>query len=81
MSQGVSIQVMPSDKGAALLAAIKGAQTSVHMTMYLLTDKPTITALGDLKAAGKDVQVTLNKTFPTGNDEARRPTISPRSTR
>ena len=29
MSHGVTIQVMPSDKGAAILAAIKGAQTSV----------------------------------------------------
>ena len=39
------------------------------MTMYLLTDTKIIGALGDLKAAGKDVQVTLNKSFPGGTDD------------
>lgn len=60
----ISVQVQPTDQGAALLAAIKGAKTSVHMTMYLLTDNATIKALGDLKAAGKEVKVILNETFP-----------------
>lgn len=60
----VTIQVQPVDSGAAILAAIKGAQTSVHMTIYLLTDTKIIGALGDLKDAGKDVKVVLNKTFP-----------------
>ncbi len=67
-SIGVSIQVLPSDSGAAILAAIRGAKTSVHMTMYLLTNNSVIAALGDLKAAGKDVKVILNKTFPGGTD-------------
>jgi phosphatidylserine/phosphatidylglycerophosphate/cardiolipin synthase-like enzyme len=63
-STGVTIQVEPSDKGAALLAAISGAKKSVHMTMYLLTNDKIITALGNLKKAGKEVKVVLNKTFP-----------------
>jgi cardiolipin synthase len=64
MSSGVTIQVEPSDSGAALLAAIRGAKKSVHMTMYLLTNDDVVVALGDLKKAGRDVKVILNKTFP-----------------
>lgn len=64
VSNAVTIQVQPTDQGAALLQAIRGAQTSVHMTMYLLSDGGVIDALGDLKAAGKDVKVVLNQTFP-----------------
>lgn len=63
-STNVSIQVQPSDFGAQIEAAIRAAKTSVHMTMYLLTDTSIIDALGDLKDAGKDVKVVLNKTFP-----------------
>lgn len=71
MSTGVTIQVQPTDKGAALLAAIRGAKKSVHMTMYLLTNEDVIDALGELKQAGKDVRVVLNKTFPPkGGDNA-----------
>jgi cardiolipin synthase A/B len=69
MSTGVTIQVQPSDSGAALLAAIRGAKKSVHMTMYLLTSDDVIDALGDLKQAGKDVKVVLNKSFPTSDDQ------------
>lgn len=64
MSKGVTIQVQPSDRGAALLAAIRGAKKSVHMTMYLLTNDDVVDALADLKAQGKDVRVVLNKEFP-----------------
>ena len=64
VSSDVTIQVQPTDSGAALLAAIKGAQKSVHMTMYLLTSYETVDALVDLKNAGKDVKVILNQTFP-----------------
>lgn len=64
MSSGVTIQVQPSDTGAALLSAIRGAKKSVHLTMYLLTDNDIVNALGELEAAGKDVKVILNKTFP-----------------
>lgn len=64
MSHDVTIQVQPTDSGKALLDAIKGAQTSVHMTIYLLTDDKIIDALGDLKDAGKEVKVVLNRKFP-----------------
>ncbi len=69
MSSGVTIQVQPTDSGAALLSAIRGAKKSVHMTMYLLTSNDVIDALGDLKQAGKDVKVVLNRTFPTSDNE------------
>ncbi len=64
LSTNVTIQVLPSDAGAAILAAIRAAKTSVHMTMYLLSNNQIIDALGDLHDAGKDVKVILNKTFP-----------------
>jgi cardiolipin synthase A/B len=71
VSSNVTIQVQPSDFGAAVEAAIRAAKTSVHMTMYLLTDTTIIDALGDLKDAGKDVKVVLNQTFPpNGGDNA-----------
>ncbi|HVJ91116.1 MAG TPA: phospholipase D-like domain-containing protein [Labilithrix sp.] len=69
MSRGVTIQVQPSDSGAALLSAIRGAKKSVHMTMYLLTNDAVIDALGDLKAAGKDVKIVLNQTFPSNGGD------------
>jgi cardiolipin synthase len=69
MSSGVTIQVQPTDSGAALLSAIRGAKTSVHMTMYLLTSNEVINALGTLKQAGKDVKVVLNKDFPSNDNE------------
>ena len=64
VTHAVTIQVIPSDNAAAVLAAVKGATKSVHMTMYLLSDTRFITALGDLKTAGKDVKVILNQNFP-----------------
>lgn len=60
----VTIQVQPSDDGAAVLSAIQGAKKSVHMTMYLLTNYAVQDALIALHKAGKDVKVVLNKTFP-----------------
>ncbi len=70
-SAGITIQVQPSDSGDQVEAAIRAATTSVHMTMYLLTSNSIIDALGDLKDAGKDVKVVLNKTFPpNGGDNA-----------
>lgn len=62
----VTVVVEPEDKGATLLAAIKNATTSIHMTMYLLTDSTTITALKTQHAAGHDVKVLLNQIFPSG---------------
>lgn len=70
-STNVTIQVQPSDLGAQIEASIRAAKTSVHMTMYLLSDNSIIDALGDLKDAGKDVKVVLNQTFPpNGGDNA-----------
>lgn len=64
----VRVIVEPSDTGAQMRDAINGAQTSVHMEMYLLTANSVITALKNRKAAGVDVKVVLNQTFPTGQD-------------
>ena len=73
-STGITIQVQPDttvDVVAQIAASIRGAKTSVHMTMYLLTNSSIIDALGDLKDAGKDVKVVLNKTFPpNGGDNS-----------
>lgn len=68
MTSAVTIQVQPSDKGAALLAAVRDAKKSVRMTIYLLTSREMIDALGDVKQAGKDVKVILNKSFPTSDN-------------
>ncbi|MDB4946541.1 MAG: phospholipase [Labilithrix sp.] len=63
-STNVTIQTEPGDSGKAVHAAIAAAKSSVHMTIYLLTDTSVMNTLGQLKAAGKDVKVVLNKTFP-----------------
>ena len=52
--------------GAALVAAIRGAQRSVHMTMYLLSAREVISALTDARARGVEVQVLLNRAIPGG---------------
>jgi phosphatidylserine/phosphatidylglycerophosphate/cardiolipin synthase-like enzyme len=61
----VTVIVEPSDKAAALVAAINAAQTSVHMTMYLLSSDLVIAALKSAHDAGRDVKVLLNQTFPS----------------
>ncbi len=66
LTSAVKIIVEPGDNGSALLSAIQGARTSVHMTMYLLTSTSIINALIAQKNAGHDVKVLLNKTFPMG---------------
>jgi phosphatidylserine/phosphatidylglycerophosphate/cardiolipin synthase-like enzyme len=65
----VSLLVEPSDKGAALFNAIKGAKTSIHMTMYLLTDD---TFIGDLtaQAAKIEVKAILNENFPSSGSDS-----------
>ena len=45
----LTVQVMPSDRGAAILDAIRTAKTSVHVEMYLLTNDDVIAALGALQ--------------------------------
>jgi phosphatidylserine/phosphatidylglycerophosphate/cardiolipin synthase-like enzyme len=64
VSNDISIIVEPSDKAAALVSAISGAKTSVHMTMYLLSSYKVINALIAQHQAGHEVKVLLNKTFP-----------------
>ena len=61
----VQVIVEPSDNAAALLSAVQNAQTSIHVTMYLLTNNQFINTLIAKKNAGLDVQVVLNQTFPT----------------
>lgn len=56
--------VEPSDGGKAIADAISGAKTSVHMTMYLLSNSGIVNALIARKKAGVDVKVVLNRTFP-----------------
>ncbi len=64
----LTVQIMPSDRGASILDAIRTAKTSVHMTMYLLTNAEVISALRSAKAAGREVRVVLNKDFPVGGN-------------
>jgi cardiolipin synthase len=64
---GVTVYVTP-DNGIVdqIVAAIEGATTSVHMTMYILDNTKIVAALLDRKSAGLDVRVVMNQTFPTG---------------
>ncbi len=64
VASNVQIIVEPSDGGQALVTAIQNATTSVHMTMYLLSNTDVINAIIAQKNAGHDVKVILNKTFP-----------------
>jgi cardiolipin synthase A/B len=64
-TRDVRIIVEPSDGGAGLVGAIRGAKRSVHMEMYLLTSPAIIDALASRSAAGLDVEVLLNQTFPS----------------
>jgi hypothetical protein len=66
-SHAVSIIVEPSDKGVAVVNAIKAAKKSIHMTMYLLSSNDVINALIAAKKAGVEVKVVLNKDFPAGS--------------
>ena len=65
-SSEVTIIVEPSDSGSALLAAIKGATKSIHMTMYLLSSGAIRDALIERHRAGVEVKAVLNQQFPPG---------------
>jgi cardiolipin synthase len=65
-TSAVTIIVEPGDNAQALISAIQAAKKSIHMTMYLLTNKTVMQALIAKKAAGLDVEVVLNTTFPSG---------------
>jgi phosphatidylserine/phosphatidylglycerophosphate/cardiolipin synthase-like enzyme len=67
----LDLVIEPSDDADALLAAVQGAKSSVHMTMYLLSDSRFVNALIAQHQAGHDVKVVLNQTFPTpGTDNS-----------
>jgi cardiolipin synthase A/B len=59
----------PTDNGAALLAAVKAAKTSILVEMYLLTNTAFIDALIAQKRAGRVVKVVLNQQFPVPIDD------------
>lgn len=71
-STGITILVAPGTLYNDINAAIRSAKTSVHVTMYLLTDSRVIDSLGDMVDAGKDVKVVLNRNFPSngGDDDS-----------
>ena len=68
----------PVDNGivSQMIAAIDGATTSVHMTMYILDNNDVITALVNRHKAGVDVRVILNETFPAGGNTSNSNTFS-----
>jgi len=65
VTSAVSVIVEPSDSASQLLASIQAAQSSIHMTMYLLTWSSVVDALVAKKQAGLDVEVVLNQSFPS----------------
>ena len=71
MTSAVTILVEPNgNKGQELIDAINGATTSVHMTMYLLSNTGVINALLAQHAKGHDVKVMLNTKSPATNAQA-----------
>jgi cardiolipin synthase len=70
-TRDVRIIVEPGDDGGGLVRAIRDARTSVHVEMYLLTSSSVMEALTSRAAAGLQVEVLLNETFPaSGADSA-----------
>jgi phosphatidylserine/phosphatidylglycerophosphate/cardiolipin synthase-like enzyme len=67
-STNVSIIVEPNGKGGSeIVSAITAAKTSVHMTMYMLSNTDVISALIARHKAGVDVKVLLDSSTQTGN--------------
>ncbi len=75
-SSQIRVIVEPSDKGAALLAAIQNATKSVHMTMYLLTSNEIVSALVAQHQAGHDVKVVLDKNGVQSSNQSAYDTLS-----
>jgi cardiolipin synthase A/B len=68
-----SLVVLPDDGAGKVLDAIRNATTSVHLEMYMLTDRSAIDALVAAKKAGREVKVLVEKSpygAPTANDSA-----------
>jgi phosphatidylserine/phosphatidylglycerophosphate/cardiolipin synthase-like enzyme len=67
-STNISIIVEPDGQsGAQVVSAINAAKTSVHMTMYLLSNTSVINALIARHKAGVDVKVLLDSSTTTSN--------------
>jgi cardiolipin synthase len=66
----VRIIVEPSDDAAGLVSAIQAAKSSIHVEMYLLTSTPVLDAIISRAAAGLDVKVLLNETFPSSGSDS-----------
>jgi cardiolipin synthase A/B len=65
-SSNVSILVYPNgNRAAELISAIKGATTSVYMTMYEIDDSGVIDAITGAKGRGLDVKVILDGSTTT----------------
>ena len=65
LSHAVRVIVEPNgNDGAEIVAAIKSAKRTVHLTMYIFTDDDVKNALIERARAGVEVKVVLNKTFP-----------------
>jgi cardiolipin synthase len=68
-TSAVTVIVEPSDNAQALVSSLQAATKSIHVTMYLLTSSTVINTLISKKKAGLDVQVVLNKNFPTSGTD------------
>jgi len=64
-----TLVVEPEAGAAPVLSFIRGAQRSIAVEMYLLTDDDAIQALADARANGRNVQVILEP-HPFGADGA-----------
>ncbi|HET6148141.1 MAG TPA: phospholipase D-like domain-containing protein [Polyangia bacterium] len=71
---GATLLVEPDDGPAPVLAFLRGAQRSLAVEVYLLTDDEAIQALVDLRRDGREVQVILEP-HPFGADGANQPTF------
>jgi phosphatidylserine/phosphatidylglycerophosphate/cardiolipin synthase-like enzyme len=67
-----TLLIEPDVGDAPVLSFIRGAQRSIAMEMYLLTDDDAIQALADARANGRSVQVIL-ELHPFGADGANQP--------
>jgi cardiolipin synthase A/B len=66
-TSGISVIIEPNgNNGQELVDAIENATTSVHMTMYILSDSGVIDALVHQKSKGHEVKVVLDQAMPSG---------------
>ena len=75
-SSGLSLFIEPDDGVQPVIDAISGAQQSVKMEMYLLSDADVMNALEQDAQRGVDVQVILDQKPYGGASMQRRPAVS-----